>query len=708
MVSGSPEYPIRGVGSVAERDDRCDSRDMGHDASSEPPLTPREVAERLGVTVRTVQRWIADGRLPATRVGARVRVAPADLRRVADDVSLPGAPGPSARPRPIRCVLIANRGEIAARIARTARRLGIRSVAIHAPDETPYGDFDAGREVPSYLDGAAIIGAASASGADAVHPGYGFLAENASFAAAVTRAGLAWVGPPPAAIAAMGDKAAARRLAVDRGVPVLPGYEGAEQGDARLAAEAQRIGWPVLVKPAAGGGGKGMRVVTRPEELHEALAGARREAAAAFGDDRLILERYLPAPRHVEVQLLFDRHGCGIHLGARDCSVQRRHQKVVEETPAPAVDGPLLDAMGRAALEVAKSVGYEGAGTAEFLLAEDGGFFFLEMNTRLQVEHPVTELVTGRDLVADQLRIAAGDPLGLEQADVRFAGHAIEARLYAEDPDAGFLPATGRIAALRWPSGDGIRVDAGVSQGDEVTTRYDPLLAKLVAHGADRPQALHRLRTALAATLVLGVRTNLGFLRWLLEQPFFERAEARTDTLASAWQPRPIAIPEEAWQAAAALLEVEGTAAWRGGWRLNAPPVIRLRSGEQARRVERPAAGALAAHEVAIVDGSAFVDVDGRSVEFTVAAAPSVEEAARHAAQVGSGAAVLTAPMPGRVISIGPVVGATVGAHQAVVVLEAMKMENAVVAPFDGTLRAVHVQIGQQVQRGDPLAEVAP
>ena len=670
-------------------------------------LSPREVAERLGVTVRTVQRWVADGRLRGHRIGGRLRLDASDLASVADKGSLESAL--PRRPGSIRTVLIANRGEIAARVARTAARLGIRSVAIHPPGGTVHGTFDREEVVHSYLDGEAVLTAARAGGADAIHPGYGFLSENAEFAAAVEASGLVWIGPPAAAIAAMGDKAAARRAAASLGVPVVPGYDDEDQADERLSHEAERIGWPVLVKPAGGGGGKGMHVVRQRSELRGALAAARREAMSAFGDDQLILERYLEGPRHVEVQLLCDAHGAAVHLGARDCSAQRRHQKIVEEAPPPAVDDELAERLGAAATRVALAIGYRNAGTVEFLLAEDGSFYFLEMNTRLQVEHPVTELVTGRDLVADQFRIAAGEPLGVTQSRVRLRGHAIEARLYAEDPDAGFLPATGRIAALEWPAGDGIRVDAGIASGDEVSDRYDPLLAKLIVHGRTRPAAVQRLASALAETSVLGVRTNLRFLRWLVAQPFFRAGDTRTDTLEHVELPAPVAPSDAAWGSAArALLAARADPGhpWSGSWRLNASPTLRLRSGDEERRIAVDVGGEGGGVEVA--GRTAFVDVEGQSVEFTLAPPPTVEETVRHAARSASGAAALTAPMPGRVIAVNRTVGDQVAEHDPVVVLEAMKMENAVVAPFAGTLTALHVQPGQQVQRGDPIAEVSP
>jgi acetyl-CoA/propionyl-CoA carboxylase, biotin carboxylase, biotin carboxyl carrier protein len=648
-------------------------------------LTPRQVAERLGVTVRTVQRWIRSGQLPAHRVGARRRVSPSSLGE--------------ASVRPIRSLLIANRGEIAARIARTARRLGLRTVGVHTADEGAPDLIDVGARIESYLDGDALIDAALRSGADAVHPGYGFLAENAAFAQAVIDAGLTWVGPPPTAMAAMGDKAEARRRAAQEGVPTVPGYDGIDQADGALRREALRIGLPILVKPSAGGGGKGMRVVRDAADLESAMIGARREAKAAFGDERLILERYLAGPRHVEIQVLCDAHGAALHLGERDCSSQRRNQKIVEESPAPTVGAELRARMGAAALRVAASVGYLNAGTVEFLLTDDGGFYFLEMNTRLQVEHAVTEAVTGRDLVADQLRIAAGEPLGIRQRDIRLSGHAIEARIYAEDPEAGFLPATGRVARLVWP--DGVRVDAGVREGDMVSDRYDPLLAKLIAHGETRAEAISRLRDALEATTLLGVRTNLRFLRWLLAQPFVVDGETRTDTLALVDLPGPPAATDADWRAAAGSLLSDRTV-WAGGWRLNAEPAVRLRSGEEARSVA-PAADASSAVRSG---ATAFVDVEGQSVEFSLAPAPTVEEAARHAA-AQTGSALLSAPMPGRVIAIPRGQGASVREHEPVVVIEAMKMEHAVVAPLNGTVTRMAVSVGQQVQRGDELAEVS-
>ncbi len=657
---------------------------------SDASLTPREVADELGVTVRTVQRWIADGRLQAERVGTRVRVSRSSLSAV--------HAGAAAGAVPITSLLIANRGEIAVRVARTARRLGIRTIGIHAAEDRPPDGMDETHAVPSYLDGEAIIAVARHAGAAAVHPGYGFLAENPAFARAVTDAGIAWVGPTPEAIAAMGGKAAARRRVASQGVPVAPGYDGDAQDDATLTAAAGRIGFPLLVKPSAGGGGKGMRVVRAAAELPDALVGARREAHRSFGDDRLILERYVEHARHVEIQVLFDAHGTGIHLGERDCSAQRRNQKVLEEAPGPAVSIELRERMGAAAVAAAASVGYVNAGTVEFLLADDGSFYFLEMNTRLQVEHPVTEAVTGRDLVAEQLRIAGGERIAA--VPPRLRGHAIETRLYAEDPEAGFLPAAGRIVELRWP--EGVRVDTGLRSGDTVSDRYDPMLAKLIVHAPTRARAIARMREALDQTLLLGVTTNLRYLRWLLDSDTMRAGEIRTDTLGTMGVPDQPSLTDAHWEAAAAVLAPKDVDPWSGGWRLNDAPAIRLRSGEEERRVT------IAETAPAVRDGgTAFVDVEGRSVAFTVAPAPTVEEAVRHAAASSADHATLTAPMPGRVIALRAAEGASVEAGAPVVVIEAMKMEHAVVTPISGTLSRLGVAEGQQVQRGDLLAEVS-
>ncbi len=632
------------------------------------------------------------------------------------DTAAPASANTTRPSRPIRRLFVANRGEIARRIERTGDRLGISVIV-------PETEGPSGLDL---LDIGAVVAAALMAGADAVHPGFGFLAENAGFATAVIEAGLLWVGPPPAAIRAMGDKAMARRLAQGLGIPVVPGYDAADQADAALTAAAGEIGLPLIVKPAAGGGGKGMRVVRSMDGIDAVFAAARREARAAFGDNRLILERLVEGPRHVEIQVLFDQPGHGVHLGERDCSVQRRHQKVFEEAPAPAVDVRLRARLGAWALELATAVRYVGAGTCEFLLTHRGEVFFLEMNTRLQVEHPVTELVTGRDLVADQLRIAQGEMLGVEQRDVDSAlaggGHAVEVRLYAEDAEDGFLPATGRIEMLRWPQGQGIRVDAGIDEGREVSGRFDPMLAKIIAHGNDRAEALARLRVALDSTIVLGLTTNLRFLRWLVREPAVLDGQFRIDTLDRIWPPddwaRRAIIPEVAWQAAARALAAGSDA----GWRLNAPSRLHLEAEDGSERsVEtglesggrRIAAGEATAPSVeprvATASGAAYVDVGGLSVAMRIAPPPDVDRAARAAgSHHGGGPVEVVAPMPGSVIAIHVNSGARVEAGDPILTLEAMKMEHVVAAPIGGTVREIGVRQLEQVARGQVLAIVEP
>jgi len=489
----------------------------------------------------------------------------------------------------VKTVLIANRGEIAVRIARACREHGLAAVAVYSEaDRGAPHTLAADRAVPigpppavqSYLSVEALLAAARSAGADAVHPGYGFLAESAVFGRAVEAAGLTWIGPPPEAIATMGDKLAARATVARAGVPLVPGAEVG--GDA--AAAARRLGFPVLVKAAAGGGGKGMRTVASEAELPDALAAARREAEAAFADGRVYLEKLLVRPRHVEVQVLGDRHGTLVHLGERECSIQRRHQKIIEETPCPVLTPRLRAEMTAAALAAARAVGYTSAGTVEFLLDAEGRFYFLEMNTRVQVEHPITEWVTGIDIVAAQLRVAAGAPLGFGQADVRARGHAIEARLYAEDPAAGFFPSAGPILALREPAGPGVRVDSGIAAGGVVPVEYDPLLGKISAWGEGRATAIARLLAALRDTAILGPTTNLAFLQDVLAHPAFRRAETHTGFLAehfATWQPggdeavaalaaalalaRPATSAGEARGRAAAPTPWETLGAWRLG-----------------------------------------------------------------------------------------------------------------------------------------------
>jgi acetyl-CoA/propionyl-CoA carboxylase biotin carboxyl carrier protein len=630
------------------------------------------------------------------------------------------AGGIAAQPatQPIRTLFIANRGEIVARITRTCQRLAIRAVA-------PASE---GPDALDLLDPDAMVAAALAAGADAIHPGFGFLAESADFAERVVDAGMRWVGPPPAAIRLMGDKAAARRLARSLGVPVLDGYDEPDQSDRALEGAAVRIGYPLLVKPAAGGGGKGMRIVRQPDRLRDSLNAARREAAASFADDRLVLERLIENARHVEIQVLFDAHGHGVHLGERDCSIQRRHQKILEETPSPAVHDDLRERLGAASLTLARAVGYTSAGTCEFLLDERGAFTFLEMNTRLQVEHPVTELVTGRDLVADQLRIAAGEPLEPTPAAAP-GGHAVEVRLYAEDAEAGFLPAVGRVEALRWPSGDGIRVDAGIEVGDEIAGRFDPMLAKLIAWGPDRQVALERLAGALDETVVLGVVTNLRFLRWLVRQPLVLDGQVRTDSLDRIWPPDDwalrTAIPETAWADAARVLvggPEERDDPWAGGWRLNGARAVRLEADGVERhvdlRMETPVVtttGLTTTIDPRTTSAQAgdvvHLDLAGRSTSFRLAAPPDVDRAARAASGHGGAAAgpsPVEAPMPGAVLTVHVTTGQTVAIGDPIVTLEAMKMEHAVTAAIDGRIAEIVVRPADQVARGQLLAVIEP
>jgi len=645
------------------------------------------------VSTRTVQRWLREGRLPAVTVGARVKVDPSAFGQSVGSR------------RSIGRLLIANRGELVVRIARTCRQLGITSLALVAEDQAHAWWTSAADElVPlrgSYLDMAAVLNAARGAGADAIHPGYGFLAENANFAQAVPDAGITWVGPRPEAMRALGDKAAARRLAASIGVPILPGYDGSDQSDAKLLREARRIGFPVLVKPSAGGGGKGMHVLKRARDFEETIARARREAAGAFGDDRLVLERYLARPRHVEVQLLGDEHGNVIHLGERECSLQRRHQKVIEEAPSSVVDVQLRARLGDAALALARAAGYSSAGTAEFLLTDDGAFYFLELNARLQVEHPVTEMVTGLDLVALQLSIAAGEPLPITQDDVRLSGHAVEARLYAEDAEHDFVPATGEVLETRWPAGGGVRIDTGIAAGDVVGTRYDPLLAKLVAHTEDRPTAFDLLSDELDQTSVLGVTTNRGFLCWLARDTDVRAGTMWTTFIDERWQPSAAELPDSVWAEAAGLL-IKGPA--HAGFRLNAPPRVRVLIGGETRSVEATARNETP--HAALADGTIVLDIDGQAVRAAVAPPPTVEDAVRHAAHEGGGAASVSAPMPGTVIAVLISEGDDVEAGQVLVVLEAMKMENTVPAPGAGRVSRVLVVPGQQVQRAETLVEL--
>jgi acetyl/propionyl-CoA carboxylase alpha subunit len=571
-------------------------------------------------------------------------------------------------------VLIANRGEIAVRIVRACRELGIAAIAAYERPERAALHVqvaDDATEVASYLDPEALVAAALDAGADAVHPGYGFLAESPEFAEAVAAAGLVFVGPPPSALRAAGDKIEARRLAEAVGIPVTPGYAGVDLGDETLEQEAIRLGFPVMVKAAAGGGGRGMRTVLSAPALPDAIAAARREAAAAFGDGRVYLERVVRGGRHVEVQVLADAHGSVLHLGERDCSLQRRHQKVVEESPSPAVDPALRAALGDAAVSFARAAGYVGAGTAEFLLAPDGTWHFLELNARLQVEHPVTEAVTGIDLVRAQLAVAAGEPLEIEQEDVDWNGHAIECRLYAEDPANGFLPAAGRLLELDLPRWPGVRIDTGVRAGDEVGVRYDPMLAKLVAHAEDRDACIDRMEAVLAETAVLGVATNLGFLRWALARPAFRAGEASIDFVEREWRPELVPeLPEDVRRAARARLHADASP-----WFAFGPPQPLVR-----------AAGG-------------FVLYEGWHFDVGPGDEPP------SAGALGPGDS-LAAPMPGTVLRVDVHEGEHVDEGQTLVLLEAMKMELAVTAPAVGVVSAVLVGPGELVSRGQPLVEL--
>ena len=463
-------------------------------------------------------------------------------------------------------VLVANRGEIAVRIIRTLRRMEIESVAVyHALDADGRAVREADEAVElfgetpvgAYLDSEAIIAACAQSGAEAVHPGFGFLSENADFAEALAAAGILFIGPPPDAMRAMGDKIESKRLAKAAGVPTLPGSEDAVADVDEAIAVADQIGYPVLLKASAGGGGKGMRTAADADACREAFERASSEALASFGDGRVFVERFVERPRHIEIQVLADTHGTVLHLGERECSIQRRYQKVIEESPSPAVDEVTRERIGQTAIDLARAVGYTSAGTVEMIADDDGGFYFLEMNTRLQVEHPVTEAVTGIDIVEQQVRIAAGEPLSFSQDDVRFNGHAIEARVYAEDADAGFLPATGRLGIVRFPAGDGLRVDHGVVEGQEVTASFDPMIAKVIAHAATREEAIERLRSALAATVLLGVITNTSYLERVLASPRFKAGDTHTgflDEHRDALAPRALPAELERCLVAAAAL----------------------------------------------------------------------------------------------------------------------------------------------------------
>lgn len=652
-------------------------------------------------------------------------------------------------------VLIANRGEIACRVIATCRRLGIATVAVYSDadrnarhvrlaDEAIHIGPAAARE--SYLRSDAILDAARRTGAQAIHPGYGFLSENADFADACVAAGITFIGPPASAIRAMGDKSAAKALMAKAGVPLTPGYHGDQQAPEFLRTQADGIGYPVLIKASAGGGGKGMRKVERSEDFVDALASCQREAASAFGNDHVLVEKYVERPRHIEIQVFGGGHGEAVYLFERDCSVQRRHQKVLEEAPAPGMSADRRAAMGKAAVDAARAVGYIGAGTVEFIAGPDGDFYFMEMNTRLQVEHPVTEFITGTDLVEWQLRVAAGQPLPKRQDELTIHGHALEARLYAEDADRGFLPSTGTLRRLRLPTPSAnVRVDTGVEEGDSITPYYDPMIAKLIVWDVDRDAALRRMSQALADCQVVGVTTNAGFLRRLLHTDSF--AHAKLDTALIEREQAALAATgdgEQAlWELAAIAAVVSTPAAaadardphspWQAqdGWRLGAPAarVVPLQQGERAHtlKVWATADGwrvqcddAAPTQVVGHADGHTLsVQLDARrwrlqlqrdgdqlylfgsdgQHRFTLH--DPVGESEQGSADAGS----LLAPMPGRIVATLVAAGTLVKRGTPLVVLEAMKMEHTLQAPADGTVKGYRAKAGDQVGDGAVLVD---
>jgi 3-methylcrotonyl-CoA carboxylase alpha subunit len=657
-------------------------------------------------------------------------------------------------------VLIANRGEIARRVIRSARRLGLRCVAVYSEADRGAAhvtEADAAYCIgpppaaESYLRGEVILAAARAAGAEAIHPGYGFLSENAAFAEACAAAGIVFIGPPPAAIRAMGSKSEAKALMQAAGVPLVPGYHGSEQSADHLVAEAHKVGYPVMIKASAGGGGKGMRVVADPEDFLDGLEAARREAKASFGDDHVLLERYLAAPRHIEMQIFRDDHANAVHLFERDCSSQRRHQKVIEEAPAPGLGEDLREAIGEAALRAAEAIDYRGAGTVEFLV--DGeAFYFMEMNTRLQVEHPVTEMITGFDLVEWQLRVAAGEPLPVTQRDIVATGHAIEARLYAEDPAAGFLPSTGQLLHLSFPEGEeGLRFDSGVRPGDGVSVFYDPMIAKVIAWGPDRVVALSRLQRALARSEVAGVVTNVGFLQAVLSHTRF--AAGVVDTAFIDQQRATLVAAEEdvpeSVLAAAALAEID----WRredarrqaaasgdphspwqltNGWRLNAETHteltfvsgeetldvtvhfgrdglrLKLPGGEVSAAVEPQADGRLS---LRLGDAGFSARVLRRGAERWVVVEGAsyllvLEDPFRHLGSEAAGGGRIVAPMPGKVTAVLVEAGDRVEEGTPLLRLEAMKMEHTLTAPHDGVVETLACEEGDLVEEGAELVVV--
>ncbi|MBC3778161.1 acetyl/propionyl/methylcrotonyl-CoA carboxylase subunit alpha [Pseudomonas sp. SWRI99] len=637
----------------------------------------------------------------------------------------------------ITTLLVANRGEIACRVMRTAKALGLTTVAVHSATDREARhsreadirvDLGGSKAADSYLQIDKLIAAAKASGAQAIHPGYGFLSENAGFARAIEAAGLVFLGPPASAIDAMGSKSAAKTLMETAGVPLVPGYHGEAQDIETFSEACERIGYPVLLKATAGGGGKGMKVVEHVGQLAEALASAQREAQSSFGDSRMLVEKYLLKPRHVEIQIFADQHGHCLYLNERDCSIQRRHQKVVEEAPAPGLTPELRRAMGEAAVRSAQAIGYVGAGTVEFLLDARGEFFFMEMNTRLQVEHPVTEAITGLDLVAWQIRVARGEALPITQAQVPLNGHAIEVRLYAEDPANDFLPATGRLDLYRESTaGPGRRVDSGVAEGDEISPFYDPMLGKLIAWGEDREQARLRLLSMLDEFAIGGLKTNINFLRQIIAHPAFAAAELDTGFIPRYQEqllPVPGALSDAFWhtaaQAVAQSLPADDTQSpWASasGWRAGLPSEITLHlscEGED-RALTLNANGNVRLHGETLLiehDGvrrqvrairrhdAVYLQWDGQLRRIETYDPISAVEAS-HSHQGG-----LTAPMNGSIVRVLVEAGQTVEAGAQLVVLEAMKMEHSIRAPHAGVVKALYCQEGEMVGEGSALVEL--
>jgi len=627
----------------------------------------------------------------------------------------------------IDTLLVANRGEIACRVMRTAKAMGLTTVAVHsaidrdarhAREADVRIDLGGAKPTDSYLLIDKIIAAARTSGAQVIHPGYGFLSENAAFARAVENAGLIFLGPPASAIEAMGSKSAAKALMEEAGVPLVPGYHGEAQDVETFRVAAEKIGYPLLLKAAAGGGGKGMKVVEREADLAEALQSAQREAQSAFGDSRMLVEKYLLKPRHVEIQVFADQHGNCLYLNERDCSIQRRHQKVIEEAPAPGLTPELRRAMGEAAVKAAQAIGYVGAGTVEFLLDADGQFFFMEMNTRLQVEHPVTEMITGLDLVAWQIRVTRGEPLPITQQQVPLNGHAIEVRLYAEDPDKDFLPATGNLDLYREPeAGPGRRVDSGVAEGDSVSPFYDPMLGKLIAWGENREDARLRLLAMLAETHIGGVRTNLAFLRRVLGHPAFAAAELDTDFIPrheAELIRKPGALADEFWPLAAELFVETEPARVRGddmhspwakreGLRLGMPAQIHvhLMCNGESRRVRLGAASTGVSQPKTIRQGNTLYLEWNGELQAVTAFDPITEAQADHSHQGG-----LAAPMNGSIVRVLIEEGQAVEAGTTLIVLEAMKMEHSIRSAQAGVVKRLFCSEGEMVSEGAVLLEM--